>query len=144
VNDLCAYILLAEDNPADQRLISEAFSLHGVVHKLEIIENGADALNAAATAGMAGGVACPDLFILDLHLPYVDGLEVLKAFRENPHCKRTPVLLFTSSVDPVARRVGDTFPGVHFFEKPVDLDAFLALGAVVKSILLGRSAAGNS
>ena len=134
------HILLAEDNPADQRLLKEALRTNGLHHQMQIVANGEDAMKAAQRAGHDEGTPCPDLFILDLHLPKVDGMEVLKAFRSNVHCMHTPVLILTSSSSPVERFQVEMLPGVHFLQKPLELDEYLSIGQKVKSILMKAQA----
>jgi two-component system, chemotaxis family, response regulator Rcp1 len=130
------HILLAEDSPADQRLLIEALRTNGLHHQMQVVSNGEDALSAAQSVGTDGGGPCPDLFILDLHLPKIDGMEVLRMFRSNAHCRHTPVLVLTSSSSPTMRLQIENLPGVHFVQKPLELDEFLNIGKKVKSILL--------
>ena len=141
-SDNFANILLAEDNPADQRLIAEALKRHHLNPRLQVVENGEAALSAAKEAGH-DDKPCPDVFILDLHMPRVDGLDVLREFRANEHCQHTPVIVFTSSVSPVIRTSVESFNGVRIISKPTDLDEFLAFGAVVKSVLMPGQAAAS-
>jgi DNA-binding response OmpR family regulator len=79
---------------------------------------------------------CPDLLILDLHLPKVDGPEVLRRFRANANCVNTPVMILSSLIAPAERAVIDQFSGVSVQEKPLDLDGYSALGKRIKAIFL--------
>ena len=99
-------ILIAEDNPADVRLLGEALKATPLKYDVHLVTDGAEALTAVQLAGSKPGLPCPDLFVLDWHLPRIDGLQVLEAFRANTNCRTTPVLIFTSSVSPngVAQR----------------------------------------
>lgn len=108
---------------------------------MRIIQDGAAAAEFAAHAG-GKDHPCPDIFILDLHLPYIDGPEVLRLFRENGRCTHTPVLVLTSSASPKERQTVECFAGVYYFLKPSDLDAFLEIGAFVKKLLLMHAHAG--
>lgn len=78
--------------------------------------------------------------ILDLGLPRVDGLDVLRTFRANKNCTHTPVIVFTSSLAPAHRLAAEQFEGVQFISKPSDLDAFLEFGRTVKNLLFRASA----
>lgn len=130
-------ILLAEDNPADQRLLMEALRHHDLEHELHVIANGEDALQAVQAVGQ-GTLPCPDLLILDLGLPRVDGMEVLQEFRAHQHCKTTPVLVLTSSSSPAQRLRAERLAGVHFMEKPLELDAYLSIGEMIRRFV-GRT-----
>ena len=131
-----ARILLAEDNPADQRLISESLNINGLTHTLEAVADGEQAMEAARLAGSEGRFPCPDLLILDLGLPRVDGLEVLRVFRSNENCVHTPVIIFSSSVAPEHRSAALNYSGVQFIPKPMDLDEFIEFGRTVKNMLV--------
>jgi two-component system response regulator len=128
--------LLAEDNPADQRLISESLNFVGLTHTLRVVADGEEAITAARLAGSAGQPPCPDVLILDLGLPRVDGLEVLRAFRSNEHCVHTPVIVFSASVSPEHRHAAETYSGVRFIPKPMDLDEFMDFGRTIKMMLV--------
>lgn len=131
-----AHILLAEDNPADQRLISESLNFVGLTHTLRVVADGEQAITAARLAGFAGQPPCPDVLILDLGLPRVDGLEVLREFRLNEHCAQTPVIVFSASVSPDQRHAAENYAGVRFIAKPMDLDEFMNFGRTVKTMLV--------
>ena len=117
-------IFLAEDNRADVVLIREALAVHSVEYELFVAKDGEEALNLVAHMGEPGEMPCPDLLLLDLNLPRVDGIEILRNFRQHPQCVRTPVIIVTSSDMP--RR---------YFRKPASLDAFMELGAAIKEIV---------
>ncbi len=91
---------------------------------------------AARTAGSDEQIPCPDLLILDLGLPRVDGLEVLRAFRNNKHCASTPVIIFSASIAPEHRNAVQNFEDVRFIPKPMDLDEFMDFGRTVKNMLM--------
>lgn len=130
------HILLAEDNPADQRLISEALNICDLHHELHVVSDGEEALAEATKAGSKDHAPCPDVFILDLGLPRIEGIDVLRAFRSNSNCTDTPVVVFTASVRPTDQAIAEQFAGVRFVRKPMDLDEFLLFGRTVKSMLL--------
>jgi two-component system response regulator len=129
-------ILLAEDNPADQRLIAESLNFNNLWHHLRVVSDGEEALSAVRLAGYEGQPPCPDVLILDLGLPRVDGLEVLRVFRSNENCKHTPVIVFTASIAPEHRRAAENYSGVRFIPKPMDLDEFMEFGRTVKNMLV--------
>jgi chemotaxis family two-component system response regulator Rcp1 len=123
-------ILLAEDNGGDVRLIREALLEHEIQCELFVVSDGALALDYIDQMG--DDRPCPDIFLLDLNLPKVDGLQVLAHFRNHPLCTSTPVVVITSSDAPRDRaNVGKLGPALYF-RKPMEFDEFMRLGALVK------------
>ncbi len=134
------HILLAEDNLGDILLVRHALEEHHVSHELHVVKDGGEALAFLAGMGKPGKAPCPDVMLLDLNLPKVDGSQLLREFRKHPECAHTPVIVVTSS-DAQADRKRMTELGVtRYFRKPSDLDAFLELGSVVKEIVGGTVA----
>jgi CheY-like chemotaxis protein len=134
------HILLAEDNPGDILLVEQALEEHRIPHELHVVRDGAKALDLLVRMGQAGEVACPDLLLLDLNLPKVDGPQVLREFRKHPACAHTPVIVVSSS-DAQRDRAQMAQLGVtRYFKKPLDLDAFLQLGAVVREVVEANAA----
>jgi CheY-like chemotaxis protein len=133
-------ILLAEDNLGDILLVEQALEEHHLPHQLHVVRDGAEALEFVAHMGESGGAPCPDVLLLDLNLPKVDGPEILAEFRKHPQCARTPVIVVTSSDAHTDRvRMGEL--GIaNYFRKPSDLDAFLELGAIVREVVEGKHA----
>lgn len=127
-------ILLVEDSPADQRLFMEALRHHELNHKIHIVNNGEEALRLAHKAGQPES-PCPDIFVLDLGLPRVDGIEILRAFRANDNCSDTPVLVLTSSSSPLERSQTEGWGNVYFLQKPLELDEYLAIGKTIRSLI---------
>lgn len=135
-----AQIWLAEDNDGDVRLMEEALNEYSLQYKLHICRDGEEALRLADVAGNENEQPCPDLLILDLHLPKVDGPEVLRRFRANGNCLKTPVIVFSSSISPRERAAVEAFDNVSFLQKPVALDQYLTVGQKVKDVLADRAA----
>jgi DNA-binding response OmpR family regulator len=95
---------------------------------------GAEALAFLARIGQPGGTPRPDVLLLDLNLPKIDGPAILREFRKHPQCATTPVIVVTSS-DTVNDRARMAEIGVdRYFKKPSDLDAFPQLGAIVREV----------
>ena len=127
-------ILLAEDNAGDVLLVRQALEEHHIEHELHVVRDGAAALDYLARMGEPGQVPCPDIILLDLNLPKVEGPEILRNFRQHPKCAHTPVVVVTSS-DARSDRVRMAELGIsHYFKKPSDLDAFLELGGIVRDV----------
>jgi CheY-like chemotaxis protein len=93
-------ILLVEDNPDDLDLALMAIKSHNVANRIRVARDGVEALEIIFCAGEhAGTVAddAPHIVILDLNLPKVDGIEVLRRIRSDPETKKIPVIVMTSS-----------------------------------------------
>ena len=93
-------VLLVEDNPDDQDLARIANGRLNTPFRLEIAEDGQDAferLRAAITPGGEPGGQMPDLLLVDLSMPRMDGLSFLRKLRQEPGLSRLPVLIFTTS-----------------------------------------------
>ncbi len=129
-------ILLVEDNPADVYLIEEALRTHGVDFELQWLRDGEQVL-----AGLDNGsLKSPDLVLLDLNLPRVDGKEVLARIRGNPSFELTPVAIMTSSDSPQDRQELTDLGANCYIKKPPTLDEFLAVGGLIKALVMKTSA----
>ncbi len=128
-------ILLVEDNPGDILLVQHALKEYRIVHQLHIIRDGAEALAFLARMGLPSEEPCPDVLLLDLNLPKVEGPRVLTEFRKHPECEHTPVIVVTSSDAQKDRRQMADLGVSRYFKKPSDLDAYLRLGSVVREVI---------
>jgi chemotaxis family two-component system response regulator Rcp1 len=120
-----------EDNPADVYLIEEALRTHGVSYEIKWLRDGEQALTLLSQ----GGLNSPDLVLLDLNLPRVDGKEVLARIRQMPEFASTPVAIMTSSDSPQDRREMAQLGADCYIKKPPTLDEFLEVGGVIKNLL---------
>src|SRR3954452_12761702 len=116
-------ILLAEDNPGDILLVQQALKAHKVEHELDRVHDGAEALAYISRIGSVEH-PCPDLVLLDLNLPKVEGSEVLAAFRKHPACEQTPVIVVSSSDAKKDRARMSELNVARYFRKPSDFDEF--------------------
>lgn len=124
-------ILLVEDSPGDVRLTREALAEGKLRNNLHVVEDGEQALAYLHRQDGDADAPRPDLILLDLNLPRVDGREVLAHIKADPDLKRIPVVvLTTSSADEDVLRVYELAANC-FITKPVDLDQFMR---VVRSI----------
>ena len=124
-------VLLVEDNEADVRLTVEAFKETTVMSRLRAVEDGVEALAYLRRQGKYSDAARPDLVLLDLNLPRMDGAELLAIIKRDPYLKQIPVVVFTTSSS--ARDIAKSY-ALHancYITKPVDLNRFLD---IVKSI----------
>jgi two-component system, response regulator len=120
-------ILLVEDNPDDAELTRLAFRKSNLANRLEIVRDGAEALEYIFATGAFTGRPPEDepcLVLLDLKLPKVGGLEVLRQMRANPKTSLTPVVILTSSVEEQDMIQGYNLGCNSFIQKPVDFDQF--------------------
>ncbi len=124
-------ILLVEDNPGDARLAKEALKESKIHNNLYIVLDGEEALQFLRKEGEFSGAVTPDLILLDLNLPKIDGREVLDTVKRDENLKMIPVVILTTS-----RAEEDIIKSykLHancFISKPLDLDQFMK---VVRSI----------
>jgi len=136
-------ILLAEDNRGDILLIRRALAEHGIQHELQVVLDGEQAVHFFAQVGQPGGASSLDLVLLDLNLPKVDGPQILAAMRSNPACSAIPVIVISSS-SAARDRARITELGInHYFKKPIDLEEFMQLGALVRDVLSAQAASSS-
>jgi CheY-like chemotaxis protein len=128
-------ILLAEDNRGDVLLVREALLAHRIEYELFLVSDGAHALDFIDQIGNNHTAPCPDVFLLDLNLPKADGHEVLERFRKHPLCTSTPVVIVTSSDTPRDRERVARLGAARYFRKPMEIDEFMQLGALVKEVV---------
>ncbi|HWB83074.1 MAG TPA: response regulator [Bryobacteraceae bacterium] len=131
-HDTPRQLLVVEDNPTDTILLKRALSEHGVNYEMIVLEDGEEAVEYL---DKDEGAREPDLIIVDLNLPKLDGIEVLKRYRSSSRFAETPVAILTSSDSPSERRRAENIGINAYLRKPIELDAFLALGATLRSLL---------
>jgi two-component system, chemotaxis family, response regulator Rcp1 len=124
-------ILLVEDNPGDVRLTIEGLNEGKVRNNLNVARDGVEALRFLRRQGSFSNAPRPDLILLDLNLPRMDGREVLAEVKADPAFKTIPVVVLTTS-----RADQDVFRSYElqancYITKPVDLEQFIT---VVRSI----------
>ena len=120
-------ILLVEDNPSDIELTKRALTKAKIANELVVAEDGQEALDyLLGTGNFAGRDDLPRLamILLDLKLPKVDGLEVLKRIRANARTKRLPVVILTSSQEQQDIIKGYDLGANSYIRKPVDFTQF--------------------
>ena len=123
-----AEILLVEDNPNDVELTLRALQKQNLANKVFVVKDGAEALDFMYGTGAYAQRKIdnlPKVVLLDLKLPKVDGIEVLRKIKSDPRTKNTPVVMLTSSEED--RDVLETYRlGVNsYIVKPVDFSNFV-------------------
>ena len=120
-------ILLVEDNPGDVRLTREALKDAKVANNLNVVNDGEQALDYLNRRGRFADATRPDLVLLDLNLPKVDGREVLASIKADQDLRRIPVVvLTTSSAEEDILRSYDLHANCYV-TKPVEFDSFLKI-----------------
>ena len=121
-------ILLVEDNPDDEALTMRAFQRNNIRNPVVCVRDGQEALDwlfaQGAHAGRDAGNR-PSVVLLDLKLPKVDGLEVLRRVREHQATKLTPIVILTSSREERDRLEGYSLGANSYIQKPVDFEQFV-------------------
>jgi two-component system, chemotaxis family, response regulator Rcp1 len=118
-------ILVVESDPADARLTEIAFKAAGLTGGFRTASDGEDALAYVHKEGKYANVSTPDLILLDLSLPKVSGLEVLKAIKSTPHLTHIPIVVASGEENPEHVRAVYALNGNCFMRKPQDLTQFL-------------------
>lgn len=122
-------ILLVEDNPDDEALTLRALKKNNILNRVVVARDGAEALDYLFCRGAyAGREGCelPELVLLDLKLPKVDGLEVLRQLRGAEPTRRLPVVILTSSNEQCDILAGYDLGANSYIRKPVDFTQFTA------------------
>lgn len=117
-------ILLVEDNPGDVRLTLEAFRDSKMENPLDVVPDGVEALAYLHREGAYSDKALPDLILLDLNLPRMDGREVLAAVKADARLKHIPVVVLTTSQAEQDVVKSYLLQASCFITKPVDFDQF--------------------
>jgi two-component system, response regulator len=116
-------ILLVEDNPDDEMLTLRALRKHKIANKVSVVRDGVEALDFVFCRGTYADCDpndMPELILLDLRLPKLDGLEVLRVLRLDKRTSRLPVIILTSSSDDEDSVNSYKFGANAFIRKPVD------------------------
>jgi CheY-like chemotaxis protein len=120
-------ILLVEDNPDDETLTLRAIKRNHIANPVVVTRDGAEALDYMFGIGVYAGrnpTELPAVVLLDLKLPKIDGLEVLKRIREDERTRITPVVILTTSSEEQDILQGYSLGANSYVRKPVDFDQF--------------------
>jgi CheY-like chemotaxis protein len=124
-------ILLVEDNPGDVRLTIEALNEGHMRNNLRVARDGVEALEFLRHQGRFADAVRPDLILLDLNLPRMDGREVLAAVKSDPQLKTIPIVVLTTSHAEQDILNSYELQANCYITKPVDLEKFIT---VIRSI----------
>lgn len=118
-------ILLIEDNPGDVRLTEVAFNEARIANDFHAVTNGAEALDFVNQRGRYESAPQPDLVLLDLRLPDMDGIDVLKEIKTDPELKTIPVIVLSGSdAQETVVESYQTYANAYL-PKPIDDDDFI-------------------
>ncbi len=121
-------ILLVEDNPDDEALTLRALHKNNIKNQVVVARDGVQALDYLFGAGAHSGRdarVTPQVVLLDLKLPKLDGLEVLRRLRADDRTKLLPVVILTSSIEEQDRLRGYDLGANSYIRKPVDFNEFM-------------------
>ncbi|MBL8061950.1 MAG: response regulator [Anaerolineales bacterium] len=121
-------ILLVEDTPDDEALTVRALQKNNISNNLVVVRDGAEALDFLFCTGAYSDRDIhdlPQIVLLDLNLPKVDGLEVLRRIRASEHTRLLPVVILTSSKEEQDLLTGYSLGANSYVRKPVDFNQFV-------------------
>src|SRR6266853_2676087 len=121
-------ILLVEDNADDEKLTLRALKKNNISNEVFVARNGVEALDYLFGTGTYSGrdtSVMPEVVLLDLKFPKIDGLEVLRQLRGNERTKLLPVVILTSSNEEQDRLSGYGLGANSYVRKPVDFNQFM-------------------
>lgn len=124
-------ILLIEDGLMDARVTIEALRTGQMPHRVTLVRDGQEALLFLRRQDRFAQAPRPDLILLDLNLPKISGLDLLREFRQDESLCHLPVVVLTASEHDADRSQCTEYQVDHFMSKPVNLEKFLA---VVKAL----------
>ena len=119
-------ILLVEDNPDDVRLTQRALKANNISNELVVFGDGAAALAYLEQVSAAPDSLLPAITLLDINLPKIDGLELLRRMRANEQLRRLPVVILTSSREEQDLMKSYDLGANSYIQKPVDFEQFTA------------------
>jgi len=122
-------ILLVEDNAGDEALTLRAFKKNNIVNEVVVVRDGVEALDylfATGSFAERGPQPMPQVILLDLKLPKLDGLDVLRQIRATESTRRLPVVIFTSSSEEEDMIKSYDLGANSYVRKPIQFDQFLS------------------
>lgn len=122
------YILLVEDNPDDEELTLLSLKKHNLSHEIVVVHDGVETIEYLFGEGKYAGrdvTATPTVILLDLKLPKLDGIGVLKKLRADPRTQLLPVVVLTSSSQDADIIASYNFGANSYVRKPVEFNAFM-------------------
>jgi CheY-like chemotaxis protein len=134
-------VVLVEDRLEDELLVREALAPRFPNADITVLRDGEQMMRWIDMIE-SEYAPCPDVILLDLNLPRFRGEQVLERLRGTNRCGPIPVVIVTSSDNPMDRAAAANLDASRYFRKPQDYDAFMKLGDVVYDVLSAADAAG--
>jgi CheY-like chemotaxis protein len=122
-------ILLIEDNPMDEDLTRRAFARRKVINPIEVARDGEQALEYLER--WQAGSPLPVVILLDLNLPKVNGLEILRQFKASTYAQKVPVIILTTSAEDRDIKIAYELGANSYIVKPVDFEKFIEVAAQI-------------
>jgi two-component system, chemotaxis family, response regulator Rcp1 len=138
-DDMTIQVLLVEDSPGDVRLTQEAFRDSGKPVRLHLASDGVEAMAFLRGEGVYAGAPRPDLILLDLNLPKMDGREVLAEIKRDQGLKTIPTIILTTSDDESDVLISYQLQANCYLRKPAHWDAFDNLVRSINAFWLTRA-----
>ncbi|MEH1822787.1 MAG: response regulator [Nostoc sp.] len=129
-------VLLVEDSPSDANLTIKGFSNAQIANNLHWVEDGESAINYLREQEEFTNVPRPDLILLDLNLPGMDGREVLTEIKSDPNLKSIPVVIITTSTDEQDILESYNLSANCYVTKPIDIYQFIQVVQLIKDFWL--------
>lgn len=126
-------ILLVEDSAGDTRLTIEVFAEIGSDARIHAVHDGVEALDYLRRLGSYADAPRPDLIILDLNMPRMDGRELLKEIKRNPDLQQIPAIVLSTSSARTDISEAYTLNANCYFTKPVNLPEFMELARAIEA-----------
>lgn len=120
-------ILAAEDDADDRVLLADAFAESGVPVSLDFVSDGVELIERLLWRDAQPGVTLPDLVLLDLNMPRMDGREALRAVRDHPRLKHLPVIILTTSKAELDIRLSYQLGANSYVTKPRRFSELIAV-----------------
>jgi CheY-like chemotaxis protein len=130
-------VLLVEDDPGDVLMTQEAFADNRVSNTLHVVRDGVQAMDFLNKRGEFVDAPTPDLMLLDLNLPRMDGREVLAAVKGNPQLRQIPVVVLTTSESEQDVLAVYELHANAYVTKPVDFDRFIEVVRQIDQFFVG-------
>jgi len=137
VNAQLIEVLLVEDDPGDVLLIREAFGDHKVGNRLAVVSDGVEAMAYLRREGEHAKARRPDLILLDLNLPRMNGAEVLERIKSDPALSLIPVVILTTSEADEDIVKSYRLHANAYITKPVDYDRFTQIVHKIDDFFIG-------
>lgn len=136
MNPETIHILLVEDNEGDIWLTLEALHQAKINNNVSVVRDGEEALSFLNKQGKHLSALAPDLILLDINLPKIDGKEVLASIKNDDHLKQIPVVMLTTSS--AEKDIMESYKSHAncYITKPVDLDQFIQVVHTIKNFWL--------